>query len=107
MVETLRAADCMLAAHKLVLHDLVLEVELEHLLVILLEHRVQHVREHVLLNQRLLLIGRLLLLERLKLFARLVLRLLDEASPDRFLIIEGSLMLHQEIIKLRPAGRLD
>ena len=41
--QTLRTADCMLATNKLVLHNLVLEVQLKHLLMVVLQNYVKHV----------------------------------------------------------------
>ena len=66
---------------------------------ILLERHVEHVGEHVLLDQCLLLLGRLLLLQRFQLFADVVLRPLDKVLPNVALLIESVLVLGKEVIK--------
>ena len=89
----------MLVSDQLVLHDLMLRMQLKHLLVILLERHVEHVGEHVLLDQCLLLLCRLLLLQRFQLFADVVLRSLDKVLPNVALLIESVLVLGKEVIK--------
>lgn len=80
-------------------HELVLEVKLEHLLVAFLQHRVDHVREHILLNKLLLFLCRLLLLEGFELVAHLVFRSLDERVPEELLLVKFALVGRQEVVE--------
>jgi len=67
--------------------------------VVLLQHRVEHVREHILLNQSLLLLCRFLLIQRLQLLAAIVLGPLNEIAPDGFLLVKCALVLHEEVVE--------
>ena len=78
----------MLVFDELIVKNLMLVVHFEHLLVILLQHRVQHVREHILLNQSLLLLSGLLFFQRFKFISAFVFCALNEALPDVPLLIK-------------------
>jgi hypothetical protein len=75
-----------------------LEVHLEHLLVVFLKYSIKHVREHELLNQLLLLVGGFLFLQRLKLFLYVFLGSLNEQVPIAFFLIILALMGCKKVV---------
>jgi len=84
---------------QMVLQKLVLKVHFEHLLVVFLEYRVEHVGENKLLNQLLLLVSWFLLLQRLELFLDIFLRFLDKHVPIAFFLVVFALMRCKEVVK--------
>lgn len=91
----------MLFLDQLILQQLVLEVQFEHLLVVFLENRVEHVGEDELLNQLLLLVRGFLLLQRLELFLCVFLSSLDEHVPIALFLVVFALMRCKEVVKQR------
>lgn len=89
----------MLVFDKLSFHDFMFEVKLEHLFVVFLQCRVEHIRKDVLLNQLLLLLSRLLLPERLQFLTAVVLGTLDKGKPQLLLVVKGALMGDQKVVK--------
>ena len=89
----------MLLAYELILHELVLKVQLKHLFMILFKENVEHIREDILLNQLDLLCCGLLFSQGFYLGLLFFLCFLDEQVPQGLLLLEGTLMLCQEVVK--------
>ena len=83
----------------MILHQLKLEAELVDLLMIILQHFVEHFREHILVNKFPLLFGWLLVAESILPSLAFVFCCLYESSPERFFLLKSAFMLSEEVIK--------
>jgi len=83
----------------MVLQKLVFKVHFEHLLVVFLEYRVEHVGENKLLYQLLLLVSWFLLLQRLELFLDVFFRFLDKHVPISFFLVVFALKRCKKVVK--------